>query len=190
MPVTRRYVRRYVAANVGADSAANAAQFLDEASNLSDLDSAATARANLGALAKAGDTMTGPLVVEFSTSGAYAVTANNWDAGGHGFQMGVNSPSANAFCCAASGDNHHRLLVSASGRMEWGNGSDARDTTLERSAVGVLRAGGPVRVGQYTTGGRPSASTAGAGAMIYDTTLGMPVWSNGTAWRDAAGNTV
>jgi hypothetical protein len=42
----------------------------------------------------------------------------------------------------------------------------------------------------YTTGGRPSASSAGATAMIYDTTLNKPVWSDGTNWRDAAGTVV
>jgi hypothetical protein len=40
------------------------------------------------------------------------------------------------------------------------------------------------------TGARPSASTAGAGAMYYDTTLGKPIWSTGAAWKDAAGTTV
>lgn len=48
MPVTRRYVRREVARSGGGDSAANSALFLGESENLSDLDSAATARTNLG----------------------------------------------------------------------------------------------------------------------------------------------
>lgn len=38
--------------------------------------------------------------------------------------------------------------------------------------------------------GLPNATTAGAGAMLYDTTLSMPLWSDGFAWRDAAGNAV
>lgn len=41
-----------------------------------------------------------------------------------------------------------------------------------------------------TTAARPSASAVGAGATIYDTTLGKPIWSNGTVWKDAAGTTV
>lgn len=49
---------------------------------------------------------------------------------------------------------------------------------------------GPVRAGQYTTAARPAASTAGAGAMVYDTTLSKPIWSNGSVWKDAAGTTV
>lgn len=41
----------------------------------------------------------------------------------------------------------------------------------------------------YSTATRPSASAAGAGAHYFDTTLGLPVWSNGTNWVDAAGTT-
>jgi hypothetical protein len=43
---------------------------------------------------------------------------------------------------------------------------------------------------QFTTAGRPSATAASLGACYYDTTLNMPVFSDGTAWRDAAGNIV
>src|SRR5690349_3890549 len=38
----------------------------------------------------------------------------------------------------------------------------------------------------YTTGGRPSAAAAGVGAFYYDTTTGLPMWSNGSAWAGAA----
>lgn len=41
-----------------------------------------------------------------------------------------------------------------------------------------------------TTAERPAANTAGAGFYYYDTTLGKPIWSNGTAWTDAAGTPV
>lgn len=57
-------------------------------------------------------------------------------------------------------------------------------------AAGAITAGGFVRCATYATASRPSASTAGAGAMIYDSTLGKPLWSNGSAWRDAAGTAV
>lgn len=42
----------------------------------------------------------------------------------------------------------------------------------------------------FTTGGRPSAVTVGAGATYWDTTLGKPGWSNGAVWKDAAGATI
>ena len=38
-----------------------------------------------------------------------------------------------------------------------------------------------------TTASRPSASSMGVGAMIYDADIHKPLWSDGTAWRDAAG---
>lgn len=48
MPASRRYVRRYVATHGGGDSAANAALYLDESGNLTDLDNPSAARTALG----------------------------------------------------------------------------------------------------------------------------------------------
>ena len=45
-------------------------------------------------------------------------------------------------------------------------------------------------LGTTTTAGRPSAATHGAGAVLYDTTLSKPIYSDGTVWRDAAGTAV
>lgn len=56
----------------------------------------------------------------------------------------------------------------------------ANQNTLQLSGL-------PVRIPSYTTANRPIASVVGAAAMIYDTTLGKPVWSNGSVWRDASG---
>lgn len=56
--------------------------------------------------------------------------------------------------------------------------------------TGQAKFAGTVKSGAATTASRPSASTAGAGAMIYDTTLSKPIWSDGTVWRDAAGTAV
>lgn len=50
---------------------------------------------------------------------------------------------------------------------------------------------GYVKTGAAVTGSRPSASTAGAGAMFYDTTLAKPIWSDGAVWAEApAGGTI
>lgn len=62
------------------------------------------------------------------------------------------------------------------------NGSDLSAVTLATSDT--------IRTGRDTTGNRPAASTAGVSAMFYDTTLGKPIWSNGTVWKDASGTTV
>lgn len=37
---------------------------------------------------------------------------------------------------------------------------------------------------------RPAATTVAAGVQYYDTTLHMPLWSDGAAWRDATGAVV
>jgi hypothetical protein len=44
--------------------------------------------------------------------------------------------------------------------------------------------------GTSTTSGRPSVAQCPAGTPWFDTTLGIPIWSNGTAWVNAAGATV
>lgn len=67
---------------------------------------------------------------------------------------------------------------------------------VQRAAPGVissegLGAGkGAFRAGSWTTATRPTAAAAGAGAQGYDTTLGIPIWSDGTVWRNAAGTIV
>ena len=42
----------------------------------------------------------------------------------------------------------------------------------------------------YATADRPAATVMRPGAKYYDTTLGIPVWSNGTVWKNAAGASV
>lgn len=42
----------------------------------------------------------------------------------------------------------------------------------------------------YATAMRPDPATFPAGTMIYDTDLTVPLWSDGTVWRDATGTTV
>lgn len=47
-----------------------------------------------------------------------------------------------------------------------------------------------VRVGVVGREARPSASEAGAGAHMFDSNLGRPIWSNGDTWVDASGSKV
>lgn len=44
----------------------------------------------------------------------------------------------------------------------------------------------PPKNAVYTTAGRPSAATFGLGSQIYDSDLKVPLWSDGTVWRNAA----
>lgn len=67
--------------------------------------------------------------------------------------------------------------------LTWGKESGFR-------LIGNVSTTGCVKPGSGATGARPSASVVGAGAQWYDSTLGKPIWSNGTAWKDATGATV
>lgn len=60
---------------------------------------------------------------------------------------------------------------------------------LELNAA-QINAHAPLSVHAVTTTARPAASSVPAGTHIYDTTLGKPIWSNGTNWTDATGATV
>lgn len=54
----------------------------------------------------------------------------------------------------------------------------------------IIMVNGEIRMGAFTTAGRPVATTYGAGTMVYDSTLSKPVFSDGTVWRDATGTAV
>ena len=43
------------------------------------------------------------------------------------------------------------------------------------------------RTPAYATADRPAAASVPVGTPIFDTTLGRPLWSNGTAWVSATG---
>lgn len=66
------------------------------------------------------------------------------------------------------------------------------DRAVDLSPVWVGIGGGidaPLQVARIvTTAGRPSAPTGGQ--MFFDSTLGKPVWWNGSNWKDATGATV
>jgi hypothetical protein len=80
-------------------------------------------------------------------------------------------------------DTFDRVIIdTVNATVKLGNGTVAPTIYL-----GV---GEPVRVAALATGSRPSASSGGVGAMMFDTTLGKPIWSNGTVWKDATGATV
>lgn len=93
------------------------------------------------------------------------------------------------FTIQNSAANAKVFQITNTGALWWGN---TGDTTLTRSAANVLSLGADdcLKTGQAVTASRPSASTMGAGAQFYDITLGVPIWSNGTDWKDAAGTTV
>lgn len=89
-------------------------------------------------------------------------------------------------------DNDTQIKVSDNGStfytaigIDGSNGNVAIGKTGPSCALDV---NGAIRTATYTTAGRPSASTLGVGAMIFDTTIGKPIWSNGTIWVLADGS--
>lgn len=66
------------------------------------------------------------------------------------------------------------------------------DTTTARTTVVTSDEANEISVDvlvvAYTTELRPTVSVVGT--QIFDTTIGKPIWWNGTAWVDAAGTTV
>ena len=49
---------------------------------------------------------------------------------------------------------------------------------------------GAVALAKYTTALRPAAAVVGEGAVIYDDTLNLPIFSDGTSWKNLAGTVV
>lgn len=106
------------------------------------------------------------------------------------WKTGVATDRMHSVGTHAASQEYWRML--ANGTMDWGSGSAAIDTRLERKAADVLGvgAGDCFRTGVNTTANRPSASAVGNGSQFYDDTLNKPIWSDGTNWRDAAGTVV
>jgi hypothetical protein len=73
------------------------------------------------------------------------------------------------------------------------DGSAAPDTYLSRltySGTPFISTNAVLQVRHGTTTGRPTSGDMDVAAMYYDTTLGKPIWWNGSVWKDAAGTTV
>ncbi len=69
-------------------------------------------------------------------------------------------------------------------------GGTLADARVAAQLDSITKAEIGFRPGVFTSGGRPAAGDVPAGTMIYisDVAGGIPVWSTGTAWHDAAGN--
>lgn len=102
-----------------------------------------------------------------------------------------------------SGGNNRTTLVNCGGYSEMqvrdrgsivqigGDCSYSQGLSVMRLASsGTAYVNNPFGVATYTTAGRPAANTVRAGTMIYDSTLGKPIWSDNVNWRDAAGTIV
>lgn len=86
-------------------------------------------------------------------------------------------------------------LATFKGRVITDDTTDSTSTTTGsgqfNGGIGVAKniiGGAIVKSGAYTTIGRPTPQ--GAGSMVFDTDLGIPIWHDGTNWIDATGATV
>lgn len=66
----------------------------------------------------------------------------------------------------------------------------ALDVTVKRDTNAALAVNAPVKTLASTTAARPTPAAVGVGGQIFDTTLGKPIWSDGTNWKDATGTVV
>ena len=90
------------------------------------------------------------------------------------------------------GIGQDRFLVRANGTIEWASGAAATDLSLKRVAAHILGTGASdvFVTGKNATASRPTPANAGVGGQFFDTTLNIPIWSDGTNWKNAAGTIV
>jgi hypothetical protein len=69
-----------------------------------------------------------------------------------------------------------------------GSGTQLNRVQLGSGATPEMRVNIPIKLVNHTNANRPAATTYSAGAVIWNTDDNMPNFSDGTNWRDAAGN--
>ena len=114
-------------------------------------------------------TVTGDLTIG---SSAFVVTATTGqtESGGQ-FRVTRSTSALNAFAARVTADAVSRFTINASGLLSWGNGTDALDTTLSRSAANSLTTGGTFTASDFI--GTIGATTPAAGAFTDGTFSGQ-----------------
>lgn len=135
---------------------------------------AATARANLGAVGLTGnESISG--IKEFTTGVTFSGTSGHLFTGGFvridsGVAAGLirrgGSQAAPALNAQVTGDAHPRWLSEVSGRQTWGPGNLPADVTLERAGTGLLRLTGDFEIVGDARLGAATTDTIG----FYDAT--------------------
>ncbi len=127
-----------------------------------------------------------------SISTRVEVDSNSISFGPRAFFYGASGSTSPVVSVRQDGDSSDRVNILADGRVTLGSGAASSDVVLQRSSAGVwgMTTGNAFRVPSFTTATRPAASSIPAGGSIYDSTLGKPIWSTGSQWRDAAGTVV
>lgn len=86
----------------------------------------------------------------------------------------------------ADGNAEYHILVGGNNVMVHSNKIDESKLGMLSSRYGKLR--GQIVTNAQSTTNRPTNATTGQ--MMFDTTLGQPIWYNGTSWVDANGTAV
>lgn len=143
-----------------------------------------------------GDTATGfGQIDEVSTTWAYNATneTGQWEAGGSKsvtlvagqWTLGGGTLMTLEMVQQTAGSPEINLRLE-----DYDSGKTAEVQLIQK---GVYIYAGHLRPPNCTTASRPTglgSGTTDKGAMVYDTTLGIPIWWNGTVWTDALGTTV
>jgi hypothetical protein len=93
----------------------------------------------------------------------------NWRLKG---QLPFNSPNDSA-------------VVPTAGQHVLGSGNGP---VVVQATQAVINA--PLSTQAVPTAARPDPTSVPAGTQIYDSTLGKPIWSNGSNWHDSTGESV
>lgn len=117
-------------------------------------------------VAKAGDTMTGDLLIDEGSGTSAKATYRSFElfssAGVWGIDIDADgsiglfktSLSGYIFYTKKVGDNFNRWTNTVRGSMSWGDGTNGQDTTLYRDSAAVLRTDGELRAATID-GGTP-----------------------------------
>lgn len=111
----------------------------------------------------------------------------------HAIRVFRDATGNTAFASYVRGEAGVRFQVNGDGSIGFNDGVGyTPKATLSSGGSNILTmpAAQVLKTGRGATASRPSATTVGAGAQWYDTTIGKPIWSNGSVWKDAAGTTV
>lgn len=125
---------------------------------------------------KAGDTMTGALVIGASSTG-YLLTVANSNATGRGIGIGLATSTQVALYATQQGDAFTRFNFDAGGKLAWGSGAAGQDTNLYRAAADSLKTDDLFNAaGGVQSNGVPVVTTTGT-ETLTNKTLTAPVVS-------------
>jgi hypothetical protein len=133
--------------------------------------------ASLGDVTVGSSSLAAGAAVKISTAAGQTKDVQFYNAGGLRWAIRCN---ADAEAGSDAGSNFQFMSRTDAG------GFKAFAMTIVR-ATSQVQFASSIKVGAFATGSRPSASVAGIGAEIYDSTLSKPIYSDGTIWRDAIG---